>query len=56
MTYTASKFAPADLQPKYKVSRYVKCALCDSHVAPNRASNEKFCGKVVTVCFICSGK
>jgi hypothetical protein len=54
---TIQNLIPADLQPTYKVARYVKCALCDSHVDPNRASNEKFYGgKVITMCFTCSGR
>jgi len=51
------QFIPADLQPKYKVQQYVKCALCSSHVDPSAASNQPFYGgKMVTVCDTCSGK
>ena len=53
---TIKRHIPADLQSNYKVQRYVKCALCDNHVAPESASNEKFYGgKVITVCNTCKG-
>tara|TARA_Y100000310_G_scaffold282328_2_gene303441 strand:+ start:539 stop:757 length:219 start_codon:yes stop_codon:yes gene_type:complete len=53
---TIKRHIPADLQSNYKIQRYVKCALCSSHVAPNAASNEKFYGgKIITVCSTCKG-
>jgi hypothetical protein len=55
MATSIKRFIPSDLQGNYKVARYVKCQLCSKHVDPSAASNEKFCGKVVTVCNICSG-
>jgi hypothetical protein len=49
------KHIPEDLRPKYKLRRYVKCALCCSHVAPSFASNQEFGPKTITACHTCTG-